>query len=67
MWVENQYVRDSQTYKYLYLVVMFFGMMYPLLYDSYQLKWMGWRKYFESFWNYFDFTFIWLGVINILL
>ena len=46
---------------------MMLGIAYPFCYESYQLYKSGWRKYFQSFWNYIHFAFVWLGIINIFL
>lgn len=61
------YVWNSPTWKYHSLTTMMLGIVYPLLYDTYQLYKYGWKNYFTSFWNYIDFSFIWLGMLNLLM
>jgi len=50
-----------------YLAIMSCGIIYPLVYDTIQLCKLGFKDYFDEFWNYTDFAFIWLGFLNIVV
>ena len=51
----------------LYQLLLGCGIVYPLLYDSAQLYYGGFKNYFSTFWNYTDFLFIWSGVASIVM
>ena len=65
--MDEVYIKQDLNDKPLYLGIMFFGIIYPLVYDSIQLYKLGYKGYFSEFWNYTDFAFIWLGLLNILM
>lgn len=49
------------------LTLMAIGNTIPLIYDTYQLYDHGPVAYFSSFYNWFDFLFIWSGVAFVIL
>ena len=66
------YIIDIYSYNQLQhrkklLVLMASGVAEPLAYDTYQLYDQGVRTHFSSFYNWFDFGFIWSGALFILL
>lgn len=66
------YVTDIYSYNNFQqskqlLVLMTFGVVEPLVYETYQLYDQGLIKYFTSFYNWFDFGYNWSGVVFILL
>lgn len=49
------------------LILMAVGTIVPMFYDTYQLYDQGIISYLSSFYNWFDFIFIWSGVAFIIL
>ena len=48
-------------------IVLFFGVIYPALYDFTQLYKMGLTDYFSDPGNYTDCLYIWGSIINVFL
>lgn len=46
--------RRDYTLRSHLIIIMFISLLYPMLYDSLQLKRQGCRRYFEDFWNILD-------------
>ena len=65
IFVKNVYAENDEQFKTYYLFIMNLGILYPLVYDTIQMKKLGIRNYFSEFWNYTDFFFIWTGFVNI--
>ena len=67
VYVNKVFVEQDIEDKNYYLTIMSLGIIYPLVYDSIQLKRLGYKVYFSEFWNCSDFAFIWLGFFNIFV
>ena len=58
------YINYDVDNKERYALIATLGLVYPHAYDSIQLYNEGFAGYFNSFWNYTDMAFIWLGLAN---
>jgi hypothetical protein len=65
IYVNAIYVKNSE-HSSGYGILLFMGIIYPMMYDLSQLQRQGLRAYFSDPMNYSDQLYFWCSIINVI-